>query len=397
MLIAQQFAEPSRICIAATGDRLTRMPKLYADQIRKEGPFFIGLATLCAFLFHGDVWLANLQDPMIAGALFTWLFIAILWGSFGVVRHADALAKSLGEPYGTLILTLSVTGIEVALISAIMLSGEAAPTLARDTMHAVLMLTLNGLVGLTMLLGGLIHREQDYNLQGARSFIAVLLPLAVITLLLPKFTVSTDAPTFSPLQEGFFAVMSLLLYVIFLGVQTVSHSGYFQEPRSNTLGTATFENDSSAPGSRIYHAIFLLATLVPVLLLAKRMATLVDFGMVNAGAPIALGGVVIALMVLTPEGLAALKAARHNQLQRSVNLLLGSALATIGLTVPAVLIISLVIGSPVTLGLDDASAVLLLLTLVMSTITFGGVRTGVLQGAVHLVLFLAYVFLIFSP
>tara|TARA_R110002096_G_scaffold161007_3_gene327362 strand:+ start:11570 stop:12691 length:1122 start_codon:yes stop_codon:yes gene_type:complete len=373
------------------------MPIRYVNRIRAEIPFFVGLVTLCAFLFRGDVWLTNLDDPFVAGVLFTWLFVAILWGSFGVVHHADALAKSLGEPYGTLILTLSVTGIEVALISAIMLSGEAAPTLARDTMHAVLMLTLNGLVGLAMLLGGLLHREQDYNLQGARSFIAVLLPLAVITLLLPKFTVSTDAPTFSPLQEGFFALMSLLLYAIFLGVQTVSHSGYFQEPRSNLAEIAVVSTGYKPPDSRIYHAIFLLATLLPVLLLSKRMATVVDFGMVHAGAPIALGGVVIALMVLTPEGLAALRAARHNQLQRSVNLLLGSALATIGLTVPAVLIISLLIGSPVTLGLDDASAALLLLTLVMSTITFGGVRTGVLQGAVHLVLFLAYVFLIFSP
>lgn len=369
----------------------------YVGLIREVLPFLIGLTTLILFEFIGDSWLSRLDSPVVAALLFAWLFAAMLWGAFGVVRHADALAELLGEPYGTLILTLSVTGIEVALISAVMLSGEASPTLARDTMHAVLMITLGGLAGGALLLGGLVHREQDYNLQGARSFIAVLLPLAVISLILPKFTVSTDTPTFSPLQEFFFAVMAILLYAIFLGVQTIRHSGYFQNLQSIPSETRVGIQDHRSQRSRIYHASILLATLLPVVLLSKRMATLVDFGIVEARAPVALGGVIIALMVLTPEGIAALKAARDNHLQRSVNLLLGSALATIGLTVPAVLVISLLIGSPVTLGLDDASAVLLMLTLLMSAITFGGVRTGVLQGAVHLVLFLAYVMLIFNP
>lgn len=371
--------------------------KRYAALIRTELSFLVGLATLCAFEFGGDAWLSRLDSPMMAVLLFAWLFVAMLWGAFGVVRHAEALAEVLGEPYGTLILTLSVIGIEVALISAVMLSGEAAPTLARDTMHAVLMITLNGLVGGALLLGGLIHREQDYNLQGARSFLAVLLPLGVISLILPKFTVSTDAPTFSPLQEAFFAVMAVLLYAIFLAVQTVRHSSYFQDLQSIPSAKQVADHSHGPQHSRTYHASFLLATLLPIVLLSERMATLVDFGIVRVGAPIALGGVIIALMVLTPEGLAALKAAMENQLQRAVNLLLGSALATIGLTVPAVLIISLVTGRQVTLGLDDASAVLLMLTLLISAITFGGVRTGVLQGAVHLVLFLAYVLLIFSP
>ena len=365
--------------------------------VREEMPFLVGAGTFAAFEFGGDRWLVGLTDPLIAAILFAWLFVAMLWAAFGVVRHADALAELLGEPYGTLILTLAVTGIEVALISAVMLSGEAAPTLARDTMHAVLMIVLNGLVGGALLLGGILHREQDYNLQGARSFLAVLLPLAVISLILPKFTISTDAPTFSRLQEAFFAGMSALLYAIFLGVQTGRHSGYFQEPHSQAKGDDADHHGHGSIRSLPYHAVLLVLTLVPIVLLSKRLAQLVDFGIVQAGAPIALGGVIIATMVLTPEGLAALRAARANHLQRSVNLLLGSALATIGLTVPAALVISLVIGQPIILGLNEASIVLLLLTLVMSALTFGGVRTNVLQGAVHMVLFLAYLLLIFNP
>lgn len=367
--------------------------------VRAELPFIVGSITLALFYFAGDDWLKGLDDPIMAAAYFLWLFVAMLWAAFGVVRHADALAEQLGEPYGTLILTLAVIGIEVSLISAVMLAGEASPTLARDTMHAVLMIVLNGLVGAALLIGGIYHREQDYNLQGARSFIAVLMPLAVISLILPKFTVSTAAPTFSPLQEAFLVAMAALLYGVFLAVQTVSHSDYFQEPNANAeIKKLEAKHQGRGPTrSLTYHTVLLFLTLLPIVLLSKKFATLVDFGIVSTGAPIALGGVVIALLVLTPEGLAALRAARANHLQRSVNLLLGAALSTIGLTVPAAISISFVIGQPIILGLDDASSVLLLLTLIMSALTFGGVRTGVLQGAVHLVLFLAYLMLIFAP
>lgn len=378
-------------------DVRTRAHWKLSTLLRKELPFIVGAATLVAFQFGGDEWLHNLSDPFIASVLFLWLFVAMLWGAFGVVRHADLLAELLGEPYGTLILTMAVVGIEVALISTVMLSGEAAPTLARDTMYAVVMIVLNGLVGTALLLGGMAHREQDYNLQGARSFIAVLLPLAVISLILPKFTISTAAPTFSPLQEALLVIMAMLLYAVFLGVQTVGHSEYFQEPKQIDESAEPDHHLHGPVHSLAYHAILLILTLLPIILLSERFAELVDYGIVKAGAPIALGGAIIALLVLMPEGLAALRAARANYLQRSVNLLLGAALSTIGLTVPAALVISLVIGQPIVLGLSDASAVLLMLTLVMSALTFGGVRTGVLQGAVHLVLFLAYLMLIFNP
>ena len=365
-------------------------------------PVIVGAATFAAFELGADQWLENLHDPMTMALLFLWLFCAILWGAFGVVRHADRLAEALGEPYGTLVLTLAVVGIEVALIAAVMLTGEAAPTLARDTMFAVLMIVLNGLAGVSLLLGGLRHGQQDYNLPGARAFIAVLVPLAVFALVLPNFTTSTPNPTFDPFQAAFFACITVLLYAVFLGIQTTRHRTFFEEP--DAPGDREASADAFHPDQVLerkptvaFHAAFLVLTLAPIILLAERLAKIVDFGIVEAAAPPAVGGVIIALLVLMPEGLAALRAARANRLQRSVNLLLGAALSTIGLTVPAALAISLVISQPITLGLDESSMVMLLLTLLMSSLTFGGIRTSVLQGAVHLVLFLAFLMLIFSP
>lgn len=366
-------------------------------RLREESPFVFVAATFLLFQFFADDLLKELTDPFVAAGMFALIFAAMLTACFGVVRHADALAELLGEPYGTLILTLSVIGIEVSLIAAVMLAGEGAPTLARDTMFAVLMIVLNGLVGLALLLGALRHKEQDYNLQGARAFMAVLMPLSVFALVLPKFTTSTTDPTYTDLQEAFFALVTLLLYAAFLTVQTMRHQGFFMQPVRDGEVLAQSDHGRSPLRSVSYHTVFLLLTLLPIVLLSKRLAKLVDFGIAQVGAPAALGGVIIALLVLTPEGLAGLKAARANYLQRSVNLLLGSAVATIGLTVPAVLIIAVVTNTPVILGLDDAFTVILVLTLVMSSMTFGGVRTSVLQGAVHLVLFFAYLMLIFSP
>ena len=366
-----------------------------------EGAFLFGVVTTVLFYRFSDVVLADLLPNLKTVMLFLWLFATMLWCAFGVVRHADSLAERLGEPYGTLILTLSVISIEVSLIGAIMLAGENEPTLARDTMFAVLMIVLNGMVGTTLLVGGWQHREQHYNLQGAKAFLAVLVPLAVLTLVLPNFTVSTELPTFTRYQEAFFAVITVVLYGVFLGIQTVRHRNLFLQP-GTPHAEATGEGEGCARAhhatrSLAYHAVLLFLIMLPVVLLSKKMAVFVDFGIERMGAPAALGGLIIAVLVLTPEGLGALHAALANQLQRSVNILLGSALATIGLTVPAVLTISLVIERSVELGLNDLEMLLLLLTLAVSTLTFTGGRTNILQGAIHLVLFLVYVFLIFNP
>lgn len=368
--------------------------------LRDEAAFIAGVLTTIVLMTVGSGWFAHLAQPLVAVGLFLWVFSVMLWSAFGVVRHADALADLLGEPYGTLILTFSVTVIEVALIGAIMLTGDANPHLARDTMLAVLMIVMNCMVGTALLIGGLRHGEQAFNLEGARTFLAVLIPLATLSLILPDFTKSTADATFTPLQAGLFAAITVALYATFLAVQTSRHRSFFLQPVE--AGGKPQDEPAHGAGHRPprsigYHGVMLVLTMLPIVLLSKKLALLVDFGIGTLAAPAALGGVLVAVLVLSPEGLAAFKAALANRIQRSVNICLGSALATISLTVPAVLTIGLLTGQTVVLGLDEVELVLLILTLVLSMLTFGGVRTNMLQGVVHLVIFAVYIVLIFNP
>jgi Ca2+:H+ antiporter len=384
-----------------------RALKTIGRVLRSEAAIIFGAITTALFHTFTDTLLSDLLPDPWSIVLFVWLFGTMLWCAFGVVRHADCLAELLGEPYGTLILTLAVISIEVSLISSIMLHGANDPTLARDTMFAVLMIILNGMVGLALLVGALRHREQYYNLQGAKAFLAVIVPLAVLTLMLPQFTMSTTLPAFTPLQAAFFAAMTVILYGVFLCVQTIRHRNLFVEPgiyagQPAAPDPLAYDETSHKHGhhevrSVFFHAILLVLAILPVVLLSKKLAVFVDYGIETLAAPAAFGGIIIAILVLTPEGLGALRAALINRLQRSVNILLGSALATIGLTVPAVLTIGLIIDRDVELGLDEVEMVLLLLTLAVSTLTFTGGRTNVLQGAVHLALFFAFIMLIFNP
>jgi Ca2+:H+ antiporter len=310
----------------------------------------------------------------------------------------------LGEPSGTLILTLAVIAIEVSVISSVMLLGENEPTLARDTMFAVLMIILNAMVGLALLVGGLRYREQHYNLQGAKAFLAVLVPLAILILVLPDFTTADRPAEFTPVQALFFAAMTVVLYGVFLVIQTIRHRSQFIQPDS-PVETAP---DPLAPdesvreegrheiGSVPYHALLLLATMLPVVLLSKKLAAFVDYGIDTMQAPTELGGLIVAALVLAPEGLGGLRAALDNRLQRCVNILLGAALGAISLTAPAILVIGLIFDRRVALGLEQVEMILLLLTLAVSALTFTGGRTNILQGAVHLVLFLAYLGLMFQ-
>jgi Ca2+:H+ antiporter len=318
---------------------------------------------------------------------------------FAVVRHAEHLAVKLGEPYGTLILTLSVTSIEVMVIAGVMLIGDHNPTFARDTLFAVMMIVLNGMVGLTLLLGGIRYREQEFNLQGANAYLAAILPLAVFAFVMPSFTRSTIGPTLSTVQSAFLIVMAIALYAIFLGIQTVRHRTYFMVPASaTTVSVRAHFHKAPAGLSRpvFYHAIFLIANLIPVVYLSKKLAVPIDYAIEGMGAPVALGGFLVAAMVLSPEGVGAVRAALANQLQRSVNIYLGSVLATIGLSIPAVLVIALLTNTTVVLGLGYVEMIMLLLTLVLCILTFGSGRTNVLHGAVHFLLFVAYVVLIFD-
>ncbi len=369
---------------------------------RRESATFACAATAALVYLVGAEWFEGLETaPFRAVGLFIWIFSIMLWSSFAVVRHADGLAEILGEPYGTLILTLSVITIEVAVIAAMMLHGTENPTLARDTMLAVLMIVLNGMIGLSLLMGGLRHGEQDFNLQGARSFVSVLVTLATLALILPDFTKSTPDGSLTPGQSAFFVTITILLYLTFLAIQTVRHRGFFVQPElSLELAKTLPDHDDGhqeTPSSIGRHVLFLAITLVCIVLLSKKLAILSEYGMDTLHAPDALGGILVAILVLAPEGLAALHAASQNRLQRSVNICLGSALATIGLTVPAVLSIGLIKKTHIVLGLDFSHLVLLALTLLLSVVTFGGGRTNMLQGAVHLVVFMVYLLLVFSP
>ena len=262
-------------------------------------------------------------------------------------------------------------------------------------MFAVVMLVLNGFMGLAMLLGGLRHREQSYNLQSANAFLVMILPLTVLGLVLPNFTRTTPGPTLSTFQMVFLSVMSIGIYAVFLFVQNQRHRDFFiAHEEADDAGAAGADHTSARP--TIFHAVMLGLYGLPLVLLAKQMAAPLDALVVKLGAPPALGGFVTAVLVLTPESIAAIRAALANRLQRSVNILLGSVLASIGLTIPLVIALSLGTGRMLVLGLDAADAVLLVLTLVTSMLTFSLPRTNMLFGSVHLLLFFAYLMLIFE-
>ena len=370
---------------------------MIVQTLRSEAAFIVAALSVAIFYSVGKGWLEGAGNPALLAVIFVWLFAVMLWSSFAAVGHADGLAELLGEPFGTLVLTISVISIEVSIIAAVMLHAGPNPTLARDTMLAVLMIVLNGMVGLALLVGGLRHREQSFNLQGARSYLSVLITLATMSLILPRFTVTTPDSTLSTTQGVLFAVVTVLLYGTFLAMQTVRHREHFVEVVEATQEAVGAGHAHGEARSITYHAIFLVLTLVPLVLLSKKLAVVVDFGTDALALPAALGGVLVAVLVLSPEALAAYRAAAANHLQRAVNICLGSALATISLTVPAVVIIGMVSGINVQLGLNPADMVLLVLTLIISVITFGGVRTNMLQGAVHLVVFVTYLVLIFQP
>lgn len=370
---------------------------------REELGWFAAAMSAVLFMVFGKEWLGDLANGPTTLLFFVWLFLIMMWAAFAVVRHADCLAVLLGEPYGTLILTLSVISIEVIMIAAVMLTGAFNPTLGRDMMFSVLMIVLNGLVGISLLVGGLKHKEQCHNLQGANSYLGVLIPLTVLGLIMPNYTDSAGRGIFSTPQIIFTMFTTIALYLAFLGIQTIRHREYFITPTGGKVKVEEADGDTehhehgdlnihSVP----FHAVMLLAYMLPIVLLSKKLAVIIDYGIAEASAPVALGGFLVAIIVLSPEAMAAVKAAMADKLQRSINICLGSGLATIGLTIPAVLAIGMITGQKVILGLDDESTVLLVLTLVVSMVNFSSNRSNYVQGLIHLILFGAYVVLIFD-
>lgn len=360
----------------------------------------IGWLTVALFLLFGTAWTAQLGNALVMLALFVWLFVVIIWVAFGVVHEAEALAEMLGEPLGTLVLTLSIVVIEVVLISAVMLGAQGNATLARDTMYAVLMIVLNGVVGLGLLVGGMRHYEQSYNLKGASAYLSVIVPLTIIALVLPNFTTSTPDGSLAPPQALAFSLLTIALYGVFLWLQTGRHRGYFVAADAEPLDPHEMAHrrpDALDKKALLLHFALLLLHILPIVILAKSLAKVLDYGIDASGAPKALGGIVIAMLVFAPEGISALIAARADRLTRALNLCLGSVASTLGLTVPAVLAISLYTGHAVLLGLAPSSMVMVVATLLLSAMTFSTSRTTMLEGAVHLSLFAVFLVLVFSP
>jgi Ca2+:H+ antiporter len=350
--------------------------------------------ALAVSFFAADTALGVPFTPSVAGLAFAAVLLAILFGTvFAAVYHAELIAERIGEPYGTLLLTLAVTIIEVALIATIMLGEKDVPTLARDTVFAVVMIVCNGLVGICILAGGLRYREQDVQVTGSSLFLSVLIVLATITLILPNYTQTAPGPVYSAGQLGFVSVITVILYGVFLYTQTIRHRSYFISEAAGVADDGTHASNRML----VLSIVLLLVSLLAVVLLAKKFSLVVDFATASIGAPPAFAGVLVALLILLPESLAAIAAARKNDLQKSINLALGSSLATIGLTIPAVAVAAYALDKQLVLGLNAQEMVLLVLTFVLSMLTFGTGRTNILFGLVHVVVFAVFVFLVLVP
>jgi Ca2+:H+ antiporter len=330
------------------------------------------------------------------GTLLAALYCAALVGAVLVaVHHAEVVAHRVGEPLGTLVLALAVTAIETALILSMMIAGgKDMAVLARDAIYAAVMIICNGVVGSCVLLGGLAHREQTFRVEGAGAGLAALIVMTTLTLVLPVFTTSTPGGTYSSSQLAFVAVASAVLWAVFIFVQTVRHRDYFIP----TTDVANPDVHAQPPTTREAWASFglLLLSLVSVVGLAKVLSPIIEHAVATANAPRTVVGIVIAALVLLPETWAAVRAARADRLQSSMNLAVGSALASIGLTVPVVVIASLAFGLPLIMGLAPKDIAMLAMTFAVSSVTLGTGRTYVMQGAVHLVLFAAFLFLAFD-
>jgi len=322
--------------------------------------------------------------------------VALFAAVTAAVHHAEVIAHRVGEPFGTLVLAVAITVIEVALIISMMMAGgEGKATLPRDTIYSAVMIICTGVVGICLVVGGLHHHEQTFRIDGANSALAALVALAGLSLVLPTFTTSSAAGTYTLSQLVFVAVSSLALWGVFVFVQTVRHRDYFLPPAH-----AEDEDIHAAPPTNAQALAsfgLLMVALVSVVGLAKQLSPSIEAGLAAAGAPQAVVGIAIAALVLLPETWAAVRAARADRLQTSINLAIGSALASIGLTIPAVGLVAILLDLPLVLGLDMKELVLLALTFMVSTITLGTGRTNVMQGAVHLVLFAAFLVLSLVP
>ena len=322
--------------------------------------------------------------------------VALVSAVLAAVHHAELVAHRVGEPLGTLVLALAVTVIEASLILSMMLAGGSdKAVLARDTIYAAVMIICNGVIGLCILVGGVRHREQTFRIEGASPAYAALVALATLALVLPNFTTNAPGPVYTPVQLDFAGLESFVLWGVFVFVQTVRHRDYFLGPEEGE-GEGGHHARPTALAAWMSLGL-LLISLVGVVGLAKVLSPSIEAAVRAIGAPDAVVGIAIALVVLLPETVAAVRAAAANRLQTSMNLALGSALATIGLTIPAVVVASQIFHLPVVLGLPPKDMVLLFLTFLVGGMTLGSGRTSIMQGAVQLVVFVTFLVLSVVP
>ncbi|MVZ64564.1 calcium:proton antiporter [Sphingobacterium sp. DK4209] len=367
--------------------------------------------VVVGFTFFGHGLVNEQMNNMTAICIFGILLATIIGAAFGVVKEADELAHKLGEPYGTLILTLSIVSIEVILIAAVMLGPTDNPTIGKDSIFSVMMIIMNLVMGLCLLLGGLKFGEQEYNVQGAMAYHSMIIMLGGISMMLPNFIVGAGDGAFSTIQAIILSALVALLYAAFLYFQMTKYSHHYVQPALGKMeirfaelqqekmsdGAVNSQKSESNTSEIIIRSILLLGMILPIVLLSHQMAVVVDYGIQAAKLPISLGGVLIAIIVFTPESMTAVKAALNNEFQRAINLCHGAFVSTVGLTVPAVLIVGLISGKTVHFGLSGAETIMFVLTLLLSLMTFLGRRTSPIVGLMHIALFIIFMMLIFNP
>lgn len=354
----------------------------------KEYALILTLITLPILYFFQD---SKSLVTIIAINLLS--LAAILYSAFSVVRHADVLAHRLGEPFGSLILSLSVVILEVSLISALMATGDTAPTLMRDTLFSVIMIVIGGLVGIALLIGGQKFETQHVNLAGIKQYLISIIPLAFIVLVLPT---TLPGNTFSPLQAGIVAILSAVMYAVFLIIQTKTHQELFIYEHEDEESDDTGHHGKPSSHGNWWHAVCLLVHLVSVIAVTKMNAIPLENLLDAANAPPAFTGFLVALLILSPEGLGALKAVISNHVQRAMNIFFGSVIATISLTVPTVCLIAYLTNQNLEFGLSMPNVVILATALILSVVSFLTGKTNQLNGAAHLVVFAAYIMILLS-
>ncbi|HSF44925.1 MAG TPA: hypothetical protein VLA58_02910 [Chitinophagaceae bacterium] len=333
------------------------------------------------------------QPPFFNIIVITMLIVAVLQA----VHHAEVIAHRVGQPFGSMVLALAVTCIEVSLIiSMMMASGNESPEIARDTVFASIMIILTGMIGLSIFIGGVKYGEQSYLLKGVNASLITLVAISSLTLIMPDYTISTPGPYYTDKQLLFVAIVSLILYLSFVFVQNVKHKDHFVDDleTEQQAGSAFLKPSVKQV---VISTLLLFICLGAVSMLAESLAPDLDEVLNKYELPHTIAGIVIAIIVLMPESLSSLKASSANQLQKSVNLSLGSALATIGLTIPIVAVVSLVFGYPLALGIEPISSILFVLALFIITLAFSTGKTSIMHGIVLLVIFATYLFLSVVP